>query len=90
MSHRMPFMPSPEVAATVVATTGAGVSFAAGFIATYSESHDLTAALTAGAQIAAGCVAIVGGRPRVGTAIYSINLAECAHGYEEERDDDQG
>jgi sugar/nucleoside kinase (ribokinase family) len=57
------------VAATVVDTTGAGDSFAAGFIATYSKSHDLTAALTAGTQLAAGCVAIVGGRPRVGTAI---------------------
>ena len=57
------------VAATVTDTTGAGDSFAAGFIATYAKTHDLTAALTSGTQLAAACVAIVGGRPRVGTAI---------------------
>ena len=35
----------------------------------FSKNHDLTAALQAGGELAAGCVAIVGGRPRVGTAI---------------------
>jgi sugar/nucleoside kinase (ribokinase family) len=59
----------PGVAATVVDTTGAGDSFAAGFIASFSKNRDLTAALQAGTELAADCVAIVGGRPRVGTAI---------------------
>jgi sugar/nucleoside kinase (ribokinase family) len=59
----------PAVASTVIDTTGAGDSFAAGFIASFSKDRDLTAALQTGAELAADCVAIVGGRPRVGTAI---------------------
>jgi len=54
-------------AATVIDTTGAGDSFAAGFISQFAEHGDLTRSLMAGAEIAAQCVAIIGARPRVGT-----------------------
>ena len=55
--------------ATVIDTTGAGDSFAAGFISHFSSHGDLTRSLMAGAEIAAQCVAIIGARPRVGTKI---------------------
>jgi len=53
----------------VVDTTGAGDSFAAGFIAHYAVQKNMQLALAAGAAVAARCVAIVGARPRVGTII---------------------
>jgi sugar/nucleoside kinase (ribokinase family) len=53
----------------VVDTTGAGDSFAAGFIAHYALTKNMQHALEAGAAVAARCVAIVGARPRVGTVI---------------------
>ena len=53
----------------VVDTTGAGDSFAAGFIAQYALHKNMQHALEAGAAVAARCVAIVGARPRVGTVI---------------------
>jgi sugar/nucleoside kinase (ribokinase family) len=55
--------------ADVVDTTGAGDSFAAGFISEFTQSHDLHRSLSAGAAIAARCVAIIGARPRVGTEV---------------------
>lgn len=59
----------PAVPATVIDTTGAGDSFAAGFISQFATKKDLHRALVAGAQVASHCVAIVGARPRVGTTI---------------------
>ena len=59
----------PAKSTEVIDTTGAGDSFAAGFIATYATSKNMQHALEAGAAVAARCVAIVGARPRVGTVI---------------------
>ena len=53
----------------VVDTTGAGDSFAAGFIAHYTLTKNMQHGLESGAAVAARCVAIVGARPRVGTVI---------------------
>ncbi len=59
----------PAIATEVIDTTGAGDSFAAGFISYFATKKDLTHALMAGAEVASHCVAIVGARPRVGTKI---------------------
>ncbi len=53
----------PAVSAEVIDTTGAGDSFAAGFIAADQAGLDFTASLGAALTIAAKCVAIVGARP---------------------------
>ena len=49
----------------VVDTTGAGDSFAAGFISSWQSNGDLNAALNAGTELAAKCVAHIGARPLV-------------------------
>ena len=49
--------------ADVVDTTGAGDAFAAGFLPAHFAGADAVTALTAGTQLAAQCVALVGGRP---------------------------
>ena len=59
----------PATSTEVVDTTGAGDSFAAGFIAHYATTKNMQHGLEAGASVAARCVAIVGARPRVGTII---------------------
>jgi sugar/nucleoside kinase (ribokinase family) len=59
----------PATSTEVVDTTGAGDSFAAGFIAHYTTTKNMQHGLEAGAAVAARCVAIVGARPRVGTII---------------------
>jgi sugar/nucleoside kinase (ribokinase family) len=59
----------PAISTEVVDTTGAGDSFAAGFIAHYTTTKNMQHGLEAGAAVAARCVAIVGARPRVGTII---------------------
>ncbi|MFM8921470.1 MAG: carbohydrate kinase family protein [Candidatus Nanopelagicaceae bacterium] len=57
------FAKVPAVTTNVVDTTGAGDSFAAGFIPKWLESNNLEAALNAGTALAAKCVSIVGARP---------------------------
>ena len=57
------FAKVPAVTTNVVDTTGAGDSFAAGFIPKWLETSDLEAALSAGTALAAKCVAAVGARP---------------------------
>jgi sugar/nucleoside kinase (ribokinase family) len=54
---------------TVADTTGAGDSFAAGFIATQISGGDLSASVTAGVTLAAKCVANIGARPQGGHAL---------------------
>ena len=52
---------------SVVNTTGAGDSFAAGFIQVWASNGDLYDALESGAALAAKCVALISARPLVDT-----------------------
>jgi sugar/nucleoside kinase (ribokinase family) len=59
-----------DVVTTVVAdTTGAGDSFAGGFIAAKISGSDLQTSVTAGVTLAATCVANIGARPQGGHAL---------------------
>jgi sugar/nucleoside kinase (ribokinase family) len=53
----------------VADTTGAGDSFAAGFISTKISGGDLSASVKAGVTLAAKCVANIGARPQGGHAL---------------------
>ena len=53
----------PAIKVNAIDTTGAGDSFAAGFIPKWLETSDLEEALNAGTALAAKCVATVGARP---------------------------
>jgi len=59
----------PASPAILVDSTGAGDSFAGGYIAAWLGNHDLEDAMRAAIDVAAQCVAIVGARPQVTTAI---------------------
>ncbi len=60
-----PVVQLPALPTSVVDTTGAGDSFAAGFIRVWSEGGDLENALSAGVELAAQCVSLIGARPLV-------------------------
>ncbi|GAA3727379.1 PfkB family carbohydrate kinase [Leifsonia bigeumensis] len=53
----------PVVESRIVDPTGAGDSFVAGFLASWTENGDAVTAAKAGAAVAAGAVTQVGGRP---------------------------
>ena len=59
----------PAFPTIVKDTTGAGDAFAGGFIAAWMERAEMQSALEAGGRSAAQCVAIVGARPQVTTAL---------------------
>ena len=61
--HKDQFAKVPAVTTNVVDTTGAGDSFAAGFIPKWLATGNLEEALSAGTALAAKCVATVGARP---------------------------
>ena len=55
----------PATNTQVIDTTGAGDAFAAGFLASWIESKNLSASLSRALDVAAQCVATIGARPRV-------------------------
>ena len=59
----------PAAHAILVDSTGAGDSFAGGYIASWLGNHEVESAMKAAIEVAGRCVAIVGARPQVTTAI---------------------
>ena len=59
----------PAQPVKVIDTTGAGDSFAGGYLAAQLLGKDLESCLQAGVELAAKCVAIVGARPQVTPAL---------------------
>jgi len=68
-SRETEFISVPALSTSVIDTTGAGDSFAGGFIARWLEDGSLLECLVAGSQTAALCVSFVGGRPHVTPAL---------------------
>lgn len=59
----------PAVPTQVRDTTGAGDSFAGGYLASWIKNPDLLSCLESGAEAAGQCVAIIGARPHVTPAL---------------------
>ena len=57
------------ITTSMIDTTGAGDSYAGGFIASWLGNPDLLQSMKAGSLVASKCVAIVGARPQVTTEI---------------------
>ncbi|CAB4801329.1 unannotated protein [freshwater metagenome] len=57
------------IKSSMIDTTGAGDSYAGGFIASWLENRDLLHCMKSGSLVAGECVAIVGARPQVTTEI---------------------
>jgi sugar/nucleoside kinase (ribokinase family) len=55
----------PATNTKAIDTTGAGDAFAAGFLATWLETKNLSTSLSRALDVAAQCVATIGARPRV-------------------------
>jgi sugar/nucleoside kinase (ribokinase family) len=63
ISHAGTMLTVPAVAVPIVDPTGAGDAFCAGFLDGWVRSADLTLSASAGAQVAARAVGVIGGRP---------------------------
>ena len=58
-----------SIKVSMLDTTGAGDSYAGGFIASWLKNPDIAQCMKAGSLVASQCVAIVGARPQVTTEI---------------------
>ena len=58
-----------SIEVSMLDTTGAGDSYAGGYIASWLNNPDIAQCMKAGSLVASQCVAIVGARPQVTTEI---------------------